>query len=123
MDTSTLEAVVAAGGIVSAALVGGGASHLLRVRSQNTNDDANSAQVLAKAYSLLVDDLQKASVRQDQELKALREELRRVVTNKDGEIAGLRHELAQERAESGRLRDRVVDLERTVRRLTHPNQK
>lgn len=122
MDTSTLEAVVAAGGIVSAALVGGGASHLLRVRSQNTNDDANSAQVLAKAYSLLVDDLQKASVRQDQELKALREELRRVVTNKDGEIAGLRHELAQERAESGRLRDRVVDLERTVRRLTHPNQ-
>lgn len=123
MDTSTLEAVVAAGGIVSAALVGGGASHLLRVRSQNTNDDANSAQVLAKAYSLLVDDLQKASVRQDQELKALREELRRVVSNKDGEIAGLRHELAQERAESGRLRDRVVDLERTVRRLTHPNQK
>lgn len=123
MDTSTLEAVVAAGGVVSAALVGGGASHLLRVRSQNTNDDANSAQVLAKAYSLLVDDLQKASVRQDQELKALREELRRVVTNKDGEIAGLRHELAQERAESGRLRDRVVDLERTVRRLTHPNQK
>lgn len=123
MDTSTLEAVVAAGGIVSAALVGGGASHLLRVRSQNTNDDANSAQILAKAYSLLVDDLQKASVRQDQELKALREELRRVVTNKDGEIAGLRHELAQERAESGRLRDRVVDLERTVRRLTHPNQK
>jgi hypothetical protein len=70
-------ALITVAGMTGAAIAGGGVSRLFRVRSQNSSDDANSASILAKAYSLLVDDLQKASHRQDAELTELRAELAR----------------------------------------------
>jgi type II secretory pathway component PulM len=115
-------ALITVAGMTGAAIAGGGVSRLFRVRSQNSSDDANSASILAKAYSLLVDDLQKASHRQDAELTELRSELARIVTLKDDEIAALRQELAHERTESSTLRARVADLERQVFKLTHPTE-
>jgi polyhydroxyalkanoate synthesis regulator phasin len=118
----TIDTIITVGGMTTAALVGGGISRLFRVRSQNTSDDANSAHVLARAYSLLVDDLQKSVHRQDTELAELRSDLARIVTLKDGEISALRQELAHERTESSTLRARVADLERQVFKLTHPTE-
>lgn len=106
--------VVQAAEIVGGGLAGGGLASLFRVGARNRRDDADSAHVLAKAYALLVDDLKTTVHDQGNDIKELREEFRRVVVIKDQEIAALRQELANERAESGRLRQRVAELEAKV---------
>lgn len=110
---------------------GGGAVAFLRARAQNRRDDAEasehregSAKLLAEAYGVLVDDLREdiADLRKQrdhhvEELRALRGELHTVVAAKDAEITAMRLELANERAENGRLRERVTTLEAEVRKL------
>lgn len=119
--SASLQAVIG----LAAVLAGSGlATVLVRGRSQNRRDDAEaderkatSAEVLARAYATLVDDLRRDLNRQDAEIKVLRDELRSVTKTRDVEIAAVRTELANERTENGRLRDRVAQLESEVRSL------
>lgn len=124
VDPGFWSAVIAAAG----ALTGGGVVSLLRIRGLRRRDDAEtdehrsgSAKLLAEAYGVLVDDLREDLrdarghiTRQDEELRLLREDLRTIVATKDQEIAAVRNELANERTENGRLRDRVATLEAKV---------
>lgn len=96
---------------VAAAIVGSGViSALLRSRSQNQLDESNSAEVLARAYSVLVDDLRKGLRRQDEELK----EMRAALARSGQEIANVRDQLVGALAENGQLRERVAALEAQV---------
>jgi uncharacterized membrane protein len=112
------------GATLLAALLGSGlVTMLFRSRAMNKRDfaeaderSATSAEVLARAYATLVDDLRKDSDRQDREIKELRAELASVRDTRDRELAALRLELASERRENGQLRERVAALEAEVRR-------
>jgi hypothetical protein len=93
---------------VAAAILGSGLiSVLLRSRSQNQLDESNSAEVLARAYSVLVDDLRKGLARQDEELK----EMRAMLRERGNEIASVRDQLTEALTENGKLRERVTALE------------
>lgn len=78
-----------------------------------------SAEVLARAYSILVDDLRDDLKRQERELDRMRDELTSLRTAREAENAALRSELAAERAENTQLRGRVASLESQVQALQH----
>lgn len=113
MEVTVLEAGVAATTTVAAALGGGFWS-----RRSRGEREATSAVALAKAYGSLVDD-------QRESLDDARKHIHRLVADfaefrktRDQEIAELRSELtalrlelAEERAENNRLRDRIAVLE------------
>lgn len=117
--------------VVVAGFAGALASALFRPRSQQGLDQAEaeehragSAKLLAEAYGLMVDDLREDIAdlrtqrdRQDQELTIVRAELKTVTAVRNQEMAAVRLELAEERRENGRLRERVQQLESEVRTL------
>jgi septal ring factor EnvC (AmiA/AmiB activator) len=91
---------------------------LFMVRSTNRRTDART---LAESYGHVIDRLEKQTDDQGAEIRALRDQvtsLMQLIGTRDQELAMLRGELTSERAENGRLRTRVEQLERQQGRST-----
>lgn len=108
MDLEAWQVVLAC---IAACLGGGGLARILTVGAANRRTDAVT---LAESYGHVIDRLEADLARQGRELAGLRDhitELLKLIGGRDAEILGLRAELAEERGESSRLRQRVSDLE------------
>lgn len=92
-------------------ITGGGLVRYLRLSSITRNTDANSAVALAKAYTVLVEDLRKQISRNEDEIGELRKELRDLRSARESEIGGLRAELAIAYARVAALEQKVRELE------------
>lgn len=121
MTIEAWEAALGAAATATAAFGGGFWS-----RRSRGEKDASSAIMLTKAYGELIDDQRtflddaRAHIhRQDEELKALRDELRDVRGSRDTELNALRLELATVRTENVGLRDRIATIESRERRTDH----
>jgi TolA-binding protein len=107
---------------IAATFTSGGAVAWLRVKAMNKKDDATSAEALAHAYSMMIDDMRKQVKDLQDEVIALRTEQRQMRTAKDDEIRSLRAELIIERRENSSLRGRVARLEADARAREDTNK-
>jgi hypothetical protein len=92
----------------------GVAPKLFTVRAQNRRTDART---LAEAYGHVIDRLEKQTDAQGHEIRALREQVTRLMGllgTRDQELITLRSELVAEQAINVQLRGRVEHLERQM---------